>query len=439
MRINVLSRLCPDESGSVIVYVALAVPALLGVCALGAEGAYRLYMHRLAQSAADMAAYSAAAAYAADSTTDYTMQARAVVASNANLLHGQDGVTIAVNKPAQGQCYSGTTHFTGANTFEVVVSRVMTPMMSAIFDNNNSTICGRAVAFLPPTGDCVLALGASGTTVNVTKNGLTIDLKGCGVFSNSDSGSAIALNGNSDLIKADMVGAVGGIALNGNNKTTVFNPVEGAPPVADPYATAASSWPRTGGTDHTSDCPAASQGQGKGKGQTIAGCKKATLDPGIYTAGMIFDNRFAAYTLNPGVYYVSGGDFRMASSNISVTGNGVTIVMADNHIVSVKDSTNSTLSITAPTAGWNAGIAIWEPLTTGTNIISENNFNANIVGVIYAPLAAVQYGGNNGVAYQCTQIVASTIEFNGNSINITGDCGGVAGMKTFGQIPALVE
>src|SRR5262249_5603529 len=100
---------------------------------------------------------------------------------------------------------------------------------------------------------------------------------------------------------------------------------------------------------------------------------------------------------------------------------------------------NSTLTLTAPTSGWNQGIAIWEPNSTGVNQVGGNSATVNINGVVYAPSATVAYAGNTGNTPNCTQIVAKAVTFGANSINITSSCTSVPGLKTFGQIPALVE
>ena len=75
----------------------------------------------------------------------------------------------------------------------------------------------------------------------------------------------------------------------------------------------------------------------------------------------------------------------------------------------------------------------FQPLASGNSSIAE------ISGLFYAPKADVQFLGNTGTAPNCTQIIAKSVEFGGNSINIQGDCSGVPGLKTFGQIIALVE
>jgi hypothetical protein len=122
--------------------------------------------------------------------------------------------------------------------------------------------------------------------------------------------------------------------------------------------------------------------------------------------------------------------------------NGVTFVMTGNNVNNIIDtnkSNNVQINITAPTTGWNAGIAIWEPTSTGVNdFASGNSVIVNITGVIYAPNASVIYTGNTGSTPTCTQIVAKSIQFGGNNINLSGDCG-LPGMKVFGRYAALVE
>jgi hypothetical protein len=98
------------------------------------------------------------------------------------------------------------------------------------------------------------------------------------------------------------------------------------------------------------------------------------------------------------------------------------------------------INLAAPTAaGWDQGIAIWEPTSNGSNNFVGNNANVTITGVIYAPQADVIYTGNSGTSPTCTQIIAKTVEFGGNSINLSGNCSSVPGVKVFGQIAALVE
>jgi hypothetical protein len=597
-RLASLARLLRNEDGSMIVYLTLAVPVLIGIAGLGAEGGFWLYQKRLLQSAADNAAYSAAAAYAADTSSDITAQARAITANDYNLVNGQNNVTVAVNRPPSGGCYPDTSNYTGANAIEVIVTQPRTPFLAGIWLKNNVSICGRGVAIVPNTGDCILALGTSGAAISTVAkvNNLNIDLTGCSIFSNSTSSNSITINGNNNVITADAVGSAGGILMNGNSKSTIFNSITGAPPVADPYATSAASWP-TSQTPPPGPAPCS----GCGTPQTPATCAKKgpttiNLIPGTYAAAPVFSNctivnmnaggyifskgltvpngvtlnigpastinvttggfnnsgtvnfgsgnyniqinaggwantgtlkfgngnytfssvgngavtpawnlngtttfgtgnytftltgnwnigaattlgngnyTFAiagdlttsanftmgtgtnsgsmvnwniqgtSTTIGPGIYYLSGNFEEDGSGHETVTATGATLVLTGTSSIVLYNPNNSTLNLTAPSSGWNQGIAIWEPNSTGSNLFASGNSSiANITGVIYAPKADVQYLGNTGSTPKCTQIIAKTIEFGGNSIKLTGNnCSSVAGAPptVFGQVAALVE
>jgi len=168
-----------------------------------------------------------------------------------------------------------------------------------------------------------------------------------------------------------------------------------------------------------------------------------TMGTGTYSGSMVnWTIQGTTTTIGAGIYYLSGNfDINKNGGNQTVTANrGTTLVLTGATSIINFTPNNSTFILTAPTTGWNAGIAIWEPVSTGINQIANGNSSvATITGVIYAPHADVQYAGNTGSTPQCTQIVANTVEFAGKSINLTGNCSGVPGVKVFGQIAALVE
>ena len=428
------TRFLRSEEGSIIVYMTLAIPVLIGIAGLSTEGGFWLYKQRVFQSAADNAAYSAAAAYAASTSSDITAQARAITANDYSLVDGQNNVTVTVNKPPSGNCHTGTSNYTGANAIEVIVTQPQAPLLSGIWLKNNVSICGRGVAIVPSSGDCILALGTTGTAIGTVgkANNLNVSLTNCSIFSNSTDANSITMNGNNNTITADAIGTAGGIDLNGNSKSTIFNPTTGDPPVTDPYASTATSWPTSGGTNQTNCGPVPKHG-------TAPPCPPTTpLSPGTYASGIELPTTGATYTMSPGIYYL-GGNFNITGNNITLNGTGVTIVFTGNSVITLNGQ-NSNINITAPTVtGWNQGIAIWEPTSTGSNKFVGNSANVTIQGAIYAPHADVQYTGNTGNTPVCTQIVAKTVEFGGNSINLTGNCSSVPGVKVFGQIAALVE
>ena len=687
-----MARFLRNEEGSIIVYLTLAFPVLIGIAALASEGGYWLYQKRMLQSAADNAAYSAAAAYAANSASDITAQARAITANDYNLVNGVNNVTVAVNRPPSGSCNTATSNYTGNDhAIEVIVTNPQPPRLSGMWLSNNVNICGRGVALVPTKGDCILALGSTGAAISsIGKiNNLAITMTDCGIFSDSTSSNSISLTGNNDTINAYSVGTAGGISISGNSKSQISNATTGNPPVADPYASdAASSWLSTqtpaanpsspnaptvtsptsnssvvctgtspvtlsagklvgnpatkpcslsggiwnlsSGTNYfpnglsvakntTLNIPAGAiiniQAGGfsnsgtvqfasgpysiniQAGGYTNSGTVKfgvtgdydisvgaggwadsgtttygngnytfaiagswsltgttnfgsgnynvsitsgdlttggtTTFGSGNYTfsitsttgvgwtssgttfgsgnynfkitggnwtigSGTVFGNgnyTFAITTSNgsggnwtlsnstilgngnytfaiaadltssaltmgtgtysgsmanwnvggnttigSGIYYLSGS-LLMTGNNETVTGTGVTLVLTGTASIISATGNHETWTVTAPTAsGWNQGIAIWEPNSTGSNLMATgNNSTATVTGVIYAPKADVQYTGNSGNTPTCTQLVAKTVKFGGNSISLTGDCAAVPGLKIFGQIAALVE
>lgn len=479
-----LARLLRNEDGSVLVYMTLAFTVFVGVAGLATEGALWLHTHRAVQSAADNAAYSAATAYALDNSSDLMAQARAIVGNDADsrgLNAPTSDWTVTVNRPPSGDCYAGTPRYTGANAIEVIVIKPRHPLLSRIWLSSDANICGRAVAMVPNNGACILALATTGPGITANGNNLNINLTDCGIFSNSTAVNSIDIAGNNDVLSASSIGAAGGISLNGNQTTTVFNPTTGDPPLPDPYASDAASWPGS--------CSGCTTG-GVQSNCNSGGCISNILNPGTYASGIVIDSNFTSFTMNPGTYDLGGrgfsisatanvqvsmvagnysfvngifnvgpptsgpsratlsmgagtyyfsGNFNISGDSATVTGNGVTMVLTGNNSAITTPGQSPTINLTAPTSGWNAGIAVWEPISTGNNTIGANSATATIQGLIYAPGANMDYEGNTGVSPVCTQIVSKTINLGGSSINLTGDCGSVPGVKVFGQIVALVE
>src|SRR4029079_13509666 len=95
--------------------------------------------------------------------------------------------------------------------------------------------------------------------------------------------------GGSASISALSVGVVGGIS--GSASITAMQGIKtGIGPVTDPYAN--DSFPSFSGCT-----------QDNYKGKTVE-----TINPGVYCGG-ISVNAGAVITLNPGIYYLDGGDF----------------------------------------------------------------------------------------------------------------------------------
>ena len=70
-----------------------------------------------------------------------------------------------------------------------------------------------------------------------------------------------------------------------------------------------------------------------------------------------------------------------------MTANNVTLVLTGATSIINYTANNSTLTLSAPGgSAWNAGIAVWEPTSTGSNLLAGGNDSiAGIAGVFYAP------------------------------------------------------
>lgn len=212
-------------------------------------------------------------------------------------------------------------------------------------------------------------------------------------MANSTASDAVNVQGSAGLT-VDCLISGGGVSLtSGAQLTECRSAVTQAPPVADPFADLAE--------------PEASGGCQNANG--------ASLSPGRYCGGMRLGGDV---TLAPGVYHVSGGDFRV-NSNTTVTGTGVTIFLDRGVNVSVNG--NATLNLQAPTSGDYSGILFFGA-RDGTGASTFNGTaQSRMTGAIYMPGQAVSYLGNFAGLSGCTQIVARTVAWSG-STTVQADC-----------------
>lgn len=472
-------RLLHDEHGGYLVMMALMLPIVVGLSGLSTEGGFWLYKHRILQSIADNAAHSAANAYAADITSDLTVQAQAVAANDYAI--AANGTTVTVNRPPIGACGAGTSRYIGnPAAIEVVVSENQSRLFSKMWFSGNVPICGRAVAVVSG-GDCLLSLGNSGTGIGVSGFFVQVDLEGCSAFSNSAANNSISITGFLVQFTAEAIGAVGQFTQGG---WILSHPVitTGDPQVADPYATLTSGWPTS-----CSNC----SGTARPDPKTSCTTSPCNLLPGTYSAATLNANNrtynftagnysfpngltvsgnnitinmgagnysFGTYSastatgltisgnsvtmnLGAGVYYVNQAfSINGTASGFTLNGTSVTLVTLKGiTFPNVNLGTNMTL--TAPTSGTTAGIVIWEPAAYNSTVnFFDLGLQADITGVVYAPNASFQYKGIFGSINQCTQVVAKSITIAGAAMRMkTSGCNYGPGFKSFGQLVALVE
>jgi hypothetical protein len=419
--------------------VAAALPVLIGFETLGLETGLWYLIKRQNQSAADAAAIAAAYEVLggkADVAADLTP-----VASEAAAMNGYTGTAAQVLYPYSDGFVT--------NGVAVILQQSQIGLFGSIF-LPSVTITTKAVAILSVLDDvCVLALSSTGTGLEVD-NASHLDALGCAVASNSTSRNAIDIRNSAGLLSATTVVTQGEISLQGSPINPAAPPPEfsptphaliGAPNTGNPYAkiltheflssqipripVAVNTWP---------------------EGTT-------TVIPGHYNGGMSVGPT-AAVDLEPGLYFVTEGDFVVASgATVTCTtcggAKGVTIILTSTNasaraVGNVQISSGATVALHAPNFGTFSGLLfIQDPLAipAGGNI-PDNFFVGGsamkLTGLLYFPTTTVRFQGNPSAT--CTLLIASQVETVGNAGFTASDCAN-AGLSSMPVVytAALVE
>ncbi|RWM10624.1 MAG: hypothetical protein EOR72_24375 [Mesorhizobium sp.] len=398
-------RFCEGRGGNVATIFALTLPVVVGGAGLGVETSYWYYSSLKLQAIADAAAYAGALEKVQGSdTAAITAAATTSAASN-----GLGGGTIVVNTPPT----SGPN--TAKKAVEVILNQNLDRLFTSIFTQTKVPERARAVALITDASKaCVLALNPSASQAALFSGSTSVKLAGCSVMSDSIANDSIKVQGSAGL-QADCLITAGGVSLSNPVTTVCKSPITQALPASDPFV----SLP----------APAASN-----PCQNInSGKSTQTIQPGTYCSGM---NLNGNVTLSPGVYVVQGN--LKINAGAVIQGSGVTIFMAGSNTVSMNG--NATVTLSAPTSGTYSGVLFYGD-RTGTAAQSTFNGTATslLTGAIYFPKQQVNYLGNFSGVNGCTQVVADTIQWSGNS-TINQDCSSL-GMKDIpaAQAVAVVE
>ena len=310
-----------ETKGNIAIATALMVPLLAGAAGFGVETAFWYHKDLELQQAADKSAYTAAIEKRAGSNTSKILTKATYVATK----NGYQPGTLAVHYPPSAGAYIGDT-----KAIEVELSVELPRYFTAFFFDDTVTERVRAVALMQTAGNaCILALSTSLPHAARFSGSSDLNLVGCTVMSNSMASDSVRVQGAAKLT-TDCIIAVGNTSLTSGAKTTVCPaPITQAPPVADPFASLA--------------VPTVS-------GNKTVGGGNSPIQPGNYTSGM---NISGTRTMQPGIYVVSGGDFKI-NANANVTGTGVTIYIKAGTNVSING--NATVKLSAPTSGTYAGM-----------------------------------------------------------------------------------
>jgi Flp pilus assembly protein TadG len=433
--VEVLKRFGADQQGATAVVTGLWLTGMLGFAGLATQGSLWYVTQRNMQGAADAGAYSAAIALAAgEDSTQFTTEAQSV-AGTYNYVNGS-GATVTVNNPpASGPNTSNS------SAIEVIISQSQPLMLAGLFLSAAPTIQARAVAATNVSGSgCVLSLdkaAVSNDADNLSGNA-DLTLGQCSLYINSPEKDALNMSGNAS-VTAKAAFVTGDDQLSGNATLGKTPLTTGVPPAPDPYAGV--SIP-----SYNASCPPALTNY------SLSGNSSATINasgstPTVFCGGLNLSAN-STLTLGAGTYIINGGTLGLSGNATLNATSGTTIILTGNGTsgyASLNISGNANLYIQAPSSGSLAGLAIFQDrsATGGTNSFSGNG-NLNIVGAAYFPNEPVNFSGNastappNGTASTCTQLIALTLTFSGNSNISNSNCSGT-GVASIGGSVGIIE
>lgn len=375
------------SDGNVAIVTALALPLVVGGIAFGVDSVYWYYRDLELQAAADAGAYAAAIEMRAGRDRS-AVTAAAGLEADANGFDPAQGTMTVVTPPTGGVSHQ-------QQSVEVVLTERQDRFFSGMFDDSVVWAKARAVAIYDTASTaCVIALDPDAAGAVSMRGSASLTLRGCSVMANSIAENAVDLGGSSRLQAACLISAGGVSAASSVTLTECSRMVTRAPPVADPFRLVPE--PEPAGACLNDNRP--------------------ILRPGRYCHGL---NLRGEVHLEPGVYYVEGGDFR-TNAQAEITGEGVTIFLGSG--AGTRFNGNATINLSAPTEGIYSGLLFF---ADREGIRQSHVFNggaaSSLTGALYMAGQDLEYAGNFGGAGGCMQVVARTISWSGTA-DLAADC-----------------
>ena len=342
--------------------VALLAPALLAVAAMIADMGFAYAKLGLLQQAGDSAALAGAMTYSTTHTTS-TLQAAVQDVVTAN---GWSSTTI--QSPSAEYLATSPVHSSASAVQVVLVATTPAFFGASMLGFSNLTLRTSSIVELQSAGSPACILSLTSLIVNSS-----INTGSCGVAADSN----VLVNGGG-RITASQISSYLPIINNG----TITGTVVTGQVVADPY------------TSYQA------QAQAGFSGACSNYANQTTLSPGCWQNVNVNQG---ALTLTSGTYFFKGININSGGSLVA-TG-GTTVVTQNNF------SPNGNVSITAPTSGAWAGMALYA--MGGVNMNSGVTYTIN--GALYSPTTALNLNSGTWNQSACTYLVASQITFNSNS------------------------
>jgi hypothetical protein len=401
-----LRQFLRSREGNIAIISGFMLPVLVGFCGLATESAFWYYRHREMQGAADTAAFGGAVVLRRGGSASAV---EAAVTASAVSNGWQQAIgTIDVNTPPTSGAYQNNL------SVEVLLTENEPRYFTKVFYGSSPmTISVRAIGTYASAGPaCFLALHPNASHAMEFWGNATANFQSCNVVSNSTNAAGFAVGGSAN-VSVPCAQSAGGASVTANLVLTqCMSVMQNAEPTPDPYVNLAEP-------DMSGPCVT-----------PIAGVWPA----GKHCGGVTVSGNA---TFAPGIHVITGGDFKLNAS-ANVTGAGVMFFL--NNGAHLDFNGNAHMNISAPTSGTYSGIAIFGDRDSA---YANNTLNGNgtsvLTGAIYMPSQHVRFLGNYTGFNNCMQVIASTIQYTGNSTFGTNCNGtGLYQIPTPGVV-ALVE
>lgn len=391
-----------SERGSIVILVALASIALIGMGALALDVGYAYDIRNRLSGTADSAAKAAAYEVWRGNSANYAAFAQRVVNEDVAAGRIPSGVTpiIRLCSDAGATCAGA---FSSNKYVEVILSRAQGTFLASVTGRASLTPTARAVAGYVSGSNCMVILGGQ----LLLENNVDLSMSGCGVA----AGGTLSM-GNGSSITASSVAVTSGAC-----NAAAQNCTNNAPYPADPLASLPAPSPAP---SHTCSLPVAINSN-----TTI----RNTLDVDLYHCGMTIDT--ATVTFQPGIYYIAGPvKARNGGAKPNLQGSGVMFYLAPGASWQIT-SNHVTMNLSAPTSGTYSGVLFYQDRTNSVSATLSKNGNGGDVflsGAMYFPSADVTMKNHNdvGLINDCTLVVAKSLTM-GNGSTMSNTCSAYSG------------
>jgi len=276
---------------------------------------------------------------------------------------------------------------------------------------------------VPGSGFCITAFGAGSDAIQF-QGAAALDLTGCDLHAPNGGASCNAHTG--DTIRYAYVNTSGDAKDCGQERTAVMNSANAYAALASNIPNADSNCP---GADYAAKYPRSPR---TGGSKDTVGATKQLSGTRSFSSStpLCGDHKLTGNLTVTGdsVMVIHNGRLDLAGYTLTVdTGAHLTIVFGGTNTAGQPDPSHFVMSsvnggvidIVAPTSGTWSGVALYQDpaLTSGVNmLVSGNNPEFNITGLIYAPKAQVELSGaiNHATAGDaCLAFVVDTLRING--------------------------